>query len=225
MNACSKSLPLLLCDNVRFDVHHLLLEHPARRRLPGLRRAAGLLRRCSSPAPSWPTSSAWTTSRSSRRTACARGSMLEILRCLGEGREGTPQEVFELRPRAGARAGRRRMIELGRRRRRATIPTCGSARAWRSSSRAPGLPGIDSANATVDLLGDGTFMLLSGGTDLGTGLDTLIVKLVAECLCTRHGGRLADRRPTPTSRPTTTAPTPRAARSSRATRRSTRRRR
>ena len=31
----------------------------------------------------------------------------------------------------------------------------------------------------------GTFMLLSGGTDLGTGLDTVTTKMVAECLCTR----------------------------------------
>ena len=40
------------------------------------------------------------------------------------------------------------------------------------------------SNATVALLNDGTFVLRSGGTDLGTGLDTLVVKLVAECLCT-----------------------------------------
>ena len=33
-----------------------------------------------------------------------------------------------------------------------------------------GLPGLDSANASVTLLNDGTFMLLSGGTDMGTGL-------------------------------------------------------
>jgi putative selenate reductase molybdopterin-binding subunit len=39
----------------------------------------------------------------------------------------------------------------------------------------------------VALLSDGTFMLLSGGTDMGTGLDTLVVKLVAECLCTGIG--------------------------------------
>jgi len=47
-----------------------------------------------------------------------------------------------------------------------------------------GLPGLDSANAAVTMLGDGTFMLLSGGADLGTGLDTVTTKMVAECLCT-----------------------------------------
>jgi putative selenate reductase molybdopterin-binding subunit len=48
-----------------------------------------------------------------------------------------------------------------------------------------GLPGLDSANAVLTMLGDGTFMLLSGGTDLGTGLDTVTTKMVAECLCAR----------------------------------------
>ena len=35
-----------------------------------------------------------------------------------------------------------------------------------------GLPGLDSASAVLRMLGDGTFTLLSGGADLGTGLDT-----------------------------------------------------
>ena len=34
------------------------------------------------------------------------------------------------------------------------------------------------------MLGDGTFMLLSGGADLGTGLDTVSVKMAAEVLAT-----------------------------------------
>ena len=36
----------------------------------------------------------------------------------------------------------------------------------------------------IRMLGDGTFTLLSGGADLGTGLDTVAVKVAAECLCT-----------------------------------------
>ncbi|HNZ65872.1 MAG TPA: molybdopterin-dependent oxidoreductase, partial [Planctomycetota bacterium] len=45
-----------------------------------------------------------------------------------------------------------------------------------------GLPGIDAANARIDMNLDGTFQLLIGGTDLGTGLDTMAVKIAAECL-------------------------------------------
>jgi len=47
-----------------------------------------------------------------------------------------------------------------------------------------GLPGLDSANATVVLQSDGTFMLLSGATDMGTGLDTIVTKMVVETLYT-----------------------------------------
>ena len=39
-----------------------------------------------------------------------------------------------------------------------------------------GLPGLDAANAEIRLMADGTFILLSGGADLGTGLDTLNAK-------------------------------------------------
>jgi putative selenate reductase molybdopterin-binding subunit len=46
-----------------------------------------------------------------------------------------------------------------------------------------GLPGLDQACADVRLLSDGTFMVYSGGADLGTGLDTLLAKIAAETLC------------------------------------------
>jgi putative selenate reductase molybdopterin-binding subunit len=45
-----------------------------------------------------------------------------------------------------------------------------------------GLPGLDAANALVKQTGDGRFILLFGGTDLGTGLDTVAVKVAAEVL-------------------------------------------
>jgi putative selenate reductase molybdopterin-binding subunit len=45
-----------------------------------------------------------------------------------------------------------------------------------------GLPGLDAANAEIRLLADGTALLLSGGADLGTGLDTVTAKAAAEIL-------------------------------------------
>jgi putative selenate reductase molybdopterin-binding subunit len=45
-----------------------------------------------------------------------------------------------------------------------------------------GLPGLDAANAEVRLLADGTLLMLSGGADLGTGLDTITAKAAAEIL-------------------------------------------
>ena len=45
-----------------------------------------------------------------------------------------------------------------------------------------GLPGLDAANAELRLLSDGTLLMLSGGADLGTGLDTVTAKSAAEIL-------------------------------------------
>ena len=47
-----------------------------------------------------------------------------------------------------------------------------------------GIADIDQANATVKLTSDGTLIVHSGGADLGTGLDTVVTKLVGEVLCT-----------------------------------------
>ncbi len=45
-----------------------------------------------------------------------------------------------------------------------------------------GIPGLDQSNSRIKLASDGTFILHSGGADLGTGLDTVMAKLAAETL-------------------------------------------
>lgn len=46
-----------------------------------------------------------------------------------------------------------------------------------------GIPDIDQANCSIKMASDGTFIIHSGGADIGTGLDTVITKLAAEVLC------------------------------------------
>ncbi|KHT60231.1 hypoxanthine oxidase [Photobacterium gaetbulicola] len=46
-----------------------------------------------------------------------------------------------------------------------------------------GIPDIDQANCRIKMASDGTFIVHSGGADIGTGLDTVISKLTAEVLC------------------------------------------
>ncbi|WP_299014143.1 molybdopterin-dependent oxidoreductase Mo/Fe-S-binding subunit [uncultured Photobacterium sp.] len=46
-----------------------------------------------------------------------------------------------------------------------------------------GIPDIDQANCSIKMASDGTFIVHSGGADIGTGLDTVISKLTAEVLC------------------------------------------
>jgi len=45
-----------------------------------------------------------------------------------------------------------------------------------------GIPDIDQANSSIKMVSDGTFIVHSGAADIGTGLDTVIAKLVAEVL-------------------------------------------
>ena len=45
-----------------------------------------------------------------------------------------------------------------------------------------GIPDIDQANCMIKLESDGTFIVHSGGADIGTGLDTVVAKLSAEVL-------------------------------------------
>ncbi|EJM6451107.1 molybdopterin-dependent oxidoreductase Mo/Fe-S-binding subunit [Shigella sonnei] len=45
-----------------------------------------------------------------------------------------------------------------------------------------GIPDIDQANCMIKLESDGTFIVHSGGADIGTGLDTVVTKLAAEVL-------------------------------------------
>jgi putative selenate reductase molybdopterin-binding subunit len=108
--------------------------------------------------------------------------MLEILRCLGEGREGAPQRVSSCGLGPALEQGAR-MIDWGVRA-ESDDPDVRIGKGVVIVQQGSGLPGLDSANAAVTMLGDGTFMLLSGGTDLGTGLDTVTTKMAAECLCT-----------------------------------------
>jgi len=181
MNSCSKSLPLLPCDNVRFEVTSWYTNIPP----------AGAYQGYGAPQGSYAVQLACAELADAlgmdplaflERNRVREGTVLEILKCLGEGREATAQKV--------ASCGLGPALEQGAQRigwgakPASDDPDVRIGQGVAIIQQGSGLPGIDSANATVALLNDGTFVLRSGGTDLGTGLDTLLVKLVAECLCT-----------------------------------------
>ncbi len=182
MNACSKSLPLLLCENVRFEVKSYYTNVPPTGAYQGYGAPQGsyaLQLACAEMADALGMDPLAFLEKNRVR----EGMTLEILRCLGEGREGSPQQVSSCGLGPALDQGRG-LIAWGAKE-PGTDPDLRIGKGVAIVQQASGLPGIDSANATVALLNDGTFMLLSGGTDMGTGLDTLIVKIVAECLCTR----------------------------------------
>jgi putative selenate reductase molybdopterin-binding subunit len=182
MNSCSKSLPLFMCENVLFKVHTYYSNIPP----------TGAYQGYGAPQGSFALQLAAAEMAAElgidhlaflEKNRVREGSMLEILRCLGEGREGSPQKVFSCGLGPALEQGSR-MLEWGKR----EVSADADVKIGKGVviiQQGSGLPSLDSANAAVTMFGDGTFMLLSGGTDLGTGLDTVVVKIAAETLCTR----------------------------------------
>lgn len=184
MNACGKSLPLFDCENIAFDVTSWYSNIPP----------CGAYQGYGAPQGSYAV-----------QTACAElarelgidlvafyemnriheGQMLEIMKVLGEGRDSTAQKVETCGLGPAIRQGAASIAWSERT--PSSDPDVRTGKGMAIIQQASGLPGLDSSNATITLLNDGTFMLLSGGTDLGTGLDTVIAKMAAECLCTDLG--------------------------------------
>ncbi|MFH1129825.1 MAG: molybdopterin-dependent oxidoreductase Mo/Fe-S-binding subunit, partial [Pseudomonadota bacterium] len=184
MNACSKSLPLFLCDNVKFYVTTYYSNIPPTGAYQGYGAPQGSF--------ALQLASAELADKLGmdhlefiQKNRVQDGSMLEILKCLGEGREGVAQRVSSCGLGPALENGSK-MIEWGTTR-GSGDPDVKIGKGLAIVQQGSGLPGLDSANAAISMLGDGTFMLLSGGTDLGTGLDTVTTKMAAECLCTKMG--------------------------------------
>jgi putative selenate reductase molybdopterin-binding subunit len=180
MNACSKALPLLLCENMGF----LVTTFYSNIAPTGAYQGYG--------APKGSFALQLAVAELARelgmdhlelveKNRVREGEMLEILKCLGEGREGKPEKVMSCGLGPALSRGRE-LIGWG-------TPVESSDPDWKVGKgfaiiqQGSGLPGLDSANAEIKMLSDGTFLLLSGGTDLGTGLDTVSVKFAAETLC------------------------------------------
>ncbi len=190
MNACSKSLPLFRCDNVSFEVRSWYTNH-----VP-----SGAYQGYGAPQGSFAVQMAAAELAAElgidqleflEKNRVREGDVLEILKSLGEGRPGAATRVRSCGLEKAIAEGRA-SIEWGRRRARSESARR-SRRTYRGAVRfgkgaviiqqGSGLPGLDQACADVKLLSDGTFMVHSGGADLGTGLDTVLAKIAAETLC------------------------------------------
>ncbi|HEY3353501.1 MAG TPA: molybdopterin-dependent oxidoreductase Mo/Fe-S-binding subunit [Polyangia bacterium] len=180
MNACSKSLPLFLCDNIGFNVTSYYSNIAP----------TGAYQGYGAPKGSFALQLAMAELAEElgmdhyalvEKNRVREGAMLEILKCLGEGREGKAERAGS----CGLGPAMSRGAELIGWGTPAASgdPDVKIGKGFAIIMQGSGLPGLDSANAEVKMLSDGTFMLLSGGADLGTGLDTVTAKFVAEALC------------------------------------------
>lgn len=113
-----------------------------------------------------------------KKNVVEEGYMLDILKGLGEGREGTIVPVGSCGVAEALDKGAE-MIEWGKKV-ESKDPDVKIGKGFAMIQQGSGLPGLDHSNAQVKLLTDGTFLVLSGGADLGTGLDTISAKMVVE---------------------------------------------
>jgi len=179
MNACSKTLPLLKAPNMKFDVTTYYTNIPPTGAYQGygapkgtyaLMTAIGELAAELTMDPL----------EIVKMNHVEKGYMLEILKSLGEGREGTVVPVGSCGLRKALDQGAK-MINWGVME-RSEDPEWHIGKGFAMIQQGSGLPGLDHSTCDVVLNTDGTAMIHSGGSDLGTGLDTISVKIVCEIL-------------------------------------------
>ncbi|HEX5630500.1 MAG TPA: molybdopterin cofactor-binding domain-containing protein [Acidimicrobiia bacterium] len=110
------------------------------------------------------------------------GETSPIFEELGEGRKGAPQVIASSALDEGLRLGAERFDWTSR---RARHPGSGPRRRGVGMSihmQGSGIALVDMAAATITMNDDGSFHLLTGSTDLGTGSDTILAQIAAEVL-------------------------------------------
>ena len=115
---------------------------------------------------------------------CIReGETSPIFKMMGEGREGVEQFIQSCKIEECALEGAKLFNWYEKRKQPRIRGTraygYGVAFAMQGSS----IPAIDMGGATIKMNDDGTFNLLVGATDLGTGSDTILAQIAAEVLC------------------------------------------
>lgn len=179
MNSCSKTLPLFKCDNMRYDLKVYYTNTPP----------AGAYQGYGTPKGTYGLMMAMAELADKLgidykdmvlKNHVEEGYMLEILKGLGEGREGNVVPVGSCGLDEAVRKGCD-MINWGKKE-VSSDPDWKIGKGFAMIMQGSGLPGLDHSEAIAKLETDGTVILNSGGADIGTGLDTISAKIVAEIL-------------------------------------------
>ena len=179
MNSCSKTLPLFKCDNMRYDLKVYYTNTPP----------AGAYQGYGTPKGTYGLMMAMAELADKLgvdykdmvlKNHVEEGYMLEILKGLGEGREGAVVPVGSCGLDEAIRQGCE-MIKWGKKA-VSKDPDWKIGKGFAMIMQGSGLPGLDHSEAIAKLETDGTVILNSGGADLGTGLDTISAKVVSEIL-------------------------------------------
>ena len=179
MNSCSKTLPLFKCDNMRYDLKVFYTNTPPAGAYQGYgtpKGTYGLMMAMAELADKLNID----YKEMVLKNHVDEGYMLEILKGLGEGREGAVVPVGSCGLDEAVRKGCD-MIEWGKKV-ESKDPDWKIGKGFAMIMQGSGLPGLDHSEAIAKLETDGTVILNSGGADIGTGLDTISAKIVAEVL-------------------------------------------
>ena len=120
-----------------------------------------------------------------RKNWIKQGDEMIMAVALGEGREGKPQEVTTSALAECVDIGARAMQWYEKRGKARTVE--GKPHLKRGIGMAvvmhgTGIAGLDMGAASIKLNDDGSFNVLFGATDLGTGADTVLAQIAAETL-------------------------------------------
>ena len=179
MNSCSKTLPLFKCDNMRYDLKVYYTNTPPAGAYQGYgtpKGTYGLMMAMAELADKLGVD----YKEMVLKNHVDEGYMLEILKGLGEGREGAVVPVGSCGLDEAVRKGCE-MIKWGKKV-KSDDPDWKIGKGFAMIMQGSGLPGLDHSEAIAKLETDGTVILNSGGADIGTGLDTISAKIVSEVL-------------------------------------------
>ena len=179
MNSCSKTLPLFKVDNMKYDLEVYYTNTPPAGAYQGYgtpKGTYGLMMVMAQLAEKLGIDYKTMV----EKNHVSEGYMLEILKGLGEGREGNVVPVGSCGLDQTIEKGCE-MISWGKKE-VSDDPEWKIGKGFAMIMQGSGLPGLDHAEALCKLETDGTIILNSGGADLGTGLDTVSAKIVSEIL-------------------------------------------
>ena len=179
MNSCSKTMPLFKCDNMKYNLIVYYTNSPC----------AGAYQGYGTPKGNYALMMAMCELADKLgidyKEFCLKnhvetGYMLEILKGLGEGREGNVVPVGSCGLDECIRKGCD-MLEWGKKE-VSPDPDVKIGKGFAMIMQGSGLPGLDHGECFAKLEPEGSLIINSGGSDIGTGLDTISAKIAAEII-------------------------------------------
>ncbi len=121
------------------------------------------------------------------KNSIREGETSPVFKVMGEGREGVEQIVGSCKIEECAIEGAKLFNWHEKRERQRIEGTKAHGYGVAFAMQGSSIPAIDMGGATIKMNDDGTFNLMIGATDLGTGSDTILAQIAAEALHTSVG--------------------------------------